>query len=126
MGSPQVIEVGLPLFFAIFPSITLAGLPDRDADRAAGKRTLAVKFGAPAVVGLASLSALAAWGLAFLWSSNWPLWSLIAALVHASLLIVLAISRAGRKPCSRIDAVILVSLAYVLWFALVPLMFHWP
>ena len=45
--------LSLPLFFAIFPSIILAGIPDYDADKAIGKKTLAVRLGPRQAVALA-------------------------------------------------------------------------
>ncbi|WP_018861540.1 NAD(P)H-dependent oxidoreductase [Thioalkalivibrio sp. ALJ3] len=119
--------LSLPLFLAIIPSITLSGIPDREADAAAAKRTLAVRLGNGGALGVAlGFTVLAAvagtafhltgWaqgayaGIAYfvvphaLWLS-WMLWR----------------ERQRGAPGGRIDGLMAVSLAYVLWFGLVPL-----
>ncbi|MGH6916511.1 MAG: NAD(P)H-dependent oxidoreductase, partial [Geminicoccaceae bacterium] len=45
LGDPAPWLLSLPLTLAVLPSIILAGVPDRDADRAIGKGTLAVRLG---------------------------------------------------------------------------------
>lgn len=61
----EILRVGLPLLFAVFPSISLSGIPDCDADHAVGKSTLVVKLGIRPVAVMASASALAAFLLVF-------------------------------------------------------------
>ena len=56
--------ISLPLFFVIFSAITLSGVPDYLADRAAQKRTLAVIFGQRSAIILCAASISAA---AFSW-----------------------------------------------------------
>jgi 1,4-dihydroxy-2-naphthoate octaprenyltransferase len=121
MEVPGVIEVGMPLFFAILPSISLAGIPDSDADRQAGKSTLVVKFGIRPVVIIASLSAIAAFILALQWAEGWPAWALPAIALHACVVIASAISLWNRLESRRIDGVMIATLSYVLWFPTVPL-----
>ncbi|MBA2760859.1 MAG: UbiA family prenyltransferase, partial [Segetibacter sp.] len=45
--------LSLPMFFAALPSIIMSGIPDYDADKAASKETLAVKFGKKGAAALA-------------------------------------------------------------------------
>lgn len=119
---PAVFEIGLPLFFAVIPSISLSGLPDLDADKAAGKSTLVVKLGIRPVAVIASGSALSACLFAFLWSDRWPSWTLVAMAIHAILVISAALSLCPRPESRRIDGVMIASLSYVLWFPTVPLL----
>ena len=119
---PAVFEIGLPLFFAVIPSISLSGLPDLDADRAAGKSTLVVKLGIRPVAVMASGSALAACLFAFLWSERWPSWTLVAMAIHAAVVVFAALSLWSRPESRRIDGVMIASLSYVLWFPTVPLL----
>ncbi|MDQ2803410.1 MAG: NAD(P)H-dependent oxidoreductase, partial [Pseudomonadota bacterium] len=48
--------IGLPLFWAVLPAIVLSGVPDFDADRASGKRSLAVCCGPRGAVLIAELA----------------------------------------------------------------------
>ena len=52
--------LALPLGVSVLPSILLAGCPDRDADQAAGKRTLVVIIGKRGAVRLAMAASLGA------------------------------------------------------------------
>jgi 1,4-dihydroxy-2-naphthoate octaprenyltransferase len=65
--------LSVPLAVAGLPAITLAGIPDRDADRAAGKRTLVVRAGARNAHALAAVAVVSATGLALIWSVVSPL-----------------------------------------------------
>lgn len=121
-GEPDVLRLGAPLFFAILPSITLAGLPDREADEAAGKRTLAVKFGSRVAVIVAGASAFIACGLGFALSRELPSWVFAAVFLHACLLVGLAFFGGISAERTRIDGVLFTSLAFVLWFSLLPLL----
>ncbi|CAN5289433.1 hypothetical protein BH23VER1_BH23VER1_35470 [soil metagenome] len=118
-----------PLFVAIFASITLAGIPDADADRHVHKRTLAVLLSPPGAVWVAVAATVLAW--ASLWgfrhllipgeSGEAPLaWALFAA--HGGILAYL-LGRFLRRgaPCRRIDATLAVALSFVLWFSVWPL-----
>lgn len=127
LADPLPWAVGLPLFFSILPSITLSGIPDHDADRAAGKRTLAVLLGPRGAVrfaqGATIVTVLAAAALQFAgpftdvfgWIScfvvphgAWLVWRLERYLMVG-------------KPAGRIDGLMALSLTYLLWLVLVPL-----
>jgi 4-hydroxybenzoate polyprenyltransferase len=118
----------MPMLLGILPSITLAGIPDLEADALAEKRTLAVRFGFRNALRIALffvlLSATAAWA--------WDVWALGAGayngvawlvLPHAAFLAWLLYRhiRVDEAP-GRIDGLMVAALSYVLWFGLVPLL----
>jgi 1,4-dihydroxy-2-naphthoate octaprenyltransferase len=119
--------IGLPLLFATLAAIVLSGIPDHDADRAVGKRTLAVLLG-PRGAALAALGCAAG---ALVCAAVWYGWGLyggrsgdglLLALPHG-LGLVWAIGRFLRRgaPCTRIDGLMVLALTYILWFGLIPL-----
>ncbi|WP_331235440.1 NAD(P)H-dependent oxidoreductase [Natronorarus salvus] len=117
--------VGLPYLLAILPSITLSAIPDHDADRAAGKRTIAVRFGIDGGVRFAQVTALLASlaGVALYVSELVP--GAYNALVllsvpHALGLAWLLELRVPDEP-RRIDGPMIAALSYLTWFALAPL-----
>jgi 1,4-dihydroxy-2-naphthoate octaprenyltransferase len=93
-GDPAPWLLSVPLALAVLPSIILAGVPDRAADRAIGKGTLAVRLGARGALMLAGGSAVlaSAAALILLWAT--PVGGLLAGIeylapLHAMLLLVL-------------------------------------
>lgn len=121
-GDLLPVMLSLPLFLAVFAAMLLAAIPDIAADRAAGKRTLAVRWGARAVSWLAALVCAGAAVLAIaLANLGWPAWtgSVYILPVHAGLLAVLLVRRGTRA--GRIDAVLWAALTYILWFVAIPL-----
>ncbi len=126
-----VFLLGLPLFFAVLPSITLSGIPDREADEAAGKRTLAVLCGVDGALAIALLgTALAValvLGIAFATGSAVPPSLLLAGPGLHGVLLGASLVRARRTPTERrrprIDGLMVLSLTFVLWFVLLPLLF---
>nr|WP_275298113.1 NAD(P)H-dependent oxidoreductase [Halomonas campisalis] len=119
--------LSLPLLLAILPSITLSGIPDRQADASAGKRTLAVRLGHRGALRVALVATLLAAGCALVWSLSG-----LAAGAYAG--IGLAVVPHGAwlawwlvrqlrlsHPPERIDGLMAASLGYVLWFGLIPL-----
>lgn len=125
LGGSAPLLLSLPLFFAVLAAIGLAGIPDADADRASGKGTLTVRFGARAVIGLAMVSsgvaAALAVGFGTAGAEPWGL-SALLLLPHAALLSVLLARRMGRGvACERIDGLLVAALAYIVWFAALPL-----
>jgi len=115
-----------PLCLAVLPAILLAGIPDHEADRAAGKRTQVVILGigrafAAAAVLAAAAAALAVWlwaveGVALLAGVA------VVAPLHAAWLIP-RILRARRRvrEAARIDGLLVDALLYIVWFAALPL-----
>ncbi|MGF1625248.1 MAG: NAD(P)H-dependent oxidoreductase [Alphaproteobacteria bacterium] len=123
-GLPAVLS--LPLFFAVLASIALAGVPDASADRAAGKGTLAVRWGNPAVYLLALASSIAAAALAIGFAAaGWTVWSgsYYVLPLHALFLAVLLVRRLPHAAApERIDGLMVAALSYVVWFAALPLL----
>lgn len=119
--------LSIPLFLAVLPSIMLAGIPDYEADRSAGKKTLAVRLGKKSAAKLAIaftiLSALVV--LIFKVSNILPgiYGNMIYIVVPHSILLVILINRyiKSKSLPTRIDSIMIASLTYILWFALLPL-----
>ncbi len=117
---------GIPLFLSIMPAIMLSGLPDREADREAGKRTLAVSQGPPRLVGLAMTATIASAATAALWHAGGLAGGVYAGatwfvIPHAALLLVML--HRYRRTCDeggRIDTLMIASLTYTLWFVVIP------
>ena len=112
---------------AIFASILLAGIPDVDADRAAGKRTLVVLIGPRAASYLAfgSLLAAAAAALSLLLAARAAPGSVVMVLfsTHTAFVLTLLARYCLRYgDCRRIDGLLASSLSVILWFSLYPLL----
>lgn len=121
----------LPLGLAVLPAITLSGLPDHDADAAAGKRTIAVAFGDRAALWFAlamtGASALAAVVLEAVGAADGLFSGLAApACAHAVFVVALVGQRLlGRLRPARMDGLMVAALTYIGWFAVVPLVNVW-
>lgn len=130
-GDPYPWLLGIPLFFATLPSIILSGIPDHDADRAVGKRTAAVILGparaARAAMAATVLALLSAWVLMAMDVFSGAIWNVnILIAIHALALVhaLWAYVREG-APVKRINGLMVLSLTYVLWFGLTPLIELW-
>jgi 1,4-dihydroxy-2-naphthoate polyprenyltransferase len=118
--------MGLPIALAILPSITLANIPDREADAAVRKRTIAARFGQQSAVAFAMIATTVAAASTLIWPflagvpcsyavvpwfvvphAMWLLWCLAGSL------------RADGVPANMMTLMI-ASLSYVLWFMLPP------
>lgn len=119
--------IGLPLFLAVLPSIILAGIPDYDSDKQAGKKTLAVRFGKKS----AARAALAFTWLASATLVGFAVFNILPeaftgvyffAIPHA-ILLSFFLTRYITQPGSskRIDTLMVMSLIYLIWFGLIPL-----
>ncbi len=121
---PLPWALGVVVGLSILPAILLSGIPDRPADLAAGKRTLAVRLGAGGATRLALGFLLFSAGAAalaapFLEPVPWAL--PLVAVPHALLLArpLLRYLRSG-APERRIDGLMASSLLYIGWFVVVP------
>lgn len=127
-NDPTPWLLSVPMLLGILPSITLAGIPDLEADALASKGTLAVRLGFKNALRIALFFVVLSTAAAL----TWQVWGLaggaysgIAWLVvpHAALLtwILSRHIRTDRAP-GRIDGLMIASLVYVVWFGLVPLL----
>jgi 1,4-dihydroxy-2-naphthoate octaprenyltransferase len=117
--------VSLPMFLSILPSIIVAGYPDLEADRLAGKRTLATRLGHQGTLLLAMVPALAA-PVATLMLKDLPalqgsLDHLLPWAVPHALLLCGLLWRARHKAGGRVDLLLVAALTYLLWFVVIPL-----
>ncbi|HEX6110696.1 MAG TPA: NAD(P)H-dependent oxidoreductase [Geminicoccaceae bacterium] len=125
--APEPWLLSVPLCLAVLPGITLSGVPDHDADRLAGKGTLAVRAGVTgAYLIAANCTALAA--AAAIALAHMPALAHLFAgieygvLPHAAILLVMLAGHVQENAgARRIDGLMAVALAYVLWFVAVPL-----
>ena len=119
--------IGLPLFLAVLPSIILAGIPDYDADKQAGKNTLAVKLGRRSAARLALLFTWMASGMLIMFNVldmfNETFSGAYYFAIPNAILLSFFITRYITQSASakRIDSLIVISLFYLIWFALIPL-----
>lgn len=122
---------GLPLALGILPAIAISAIPDMDADAAAGKRTLAVRYGA----GGALLFALAATLLAIAAGVLLPQTASVAGayaglavfvVPHGALLSAMIVREIRRGDGARkLDPLMLAALGFIAWFAIVPVWNLW-
>ena len=122
--SGQAWFMALVIGVAVLPAILLAGIPDRTADREAGKMTLVVRLGTarsvPLAIGFLALSALGALAVALGPVPVGPALALIA-IPHAAGLTWLLLRYHGEgAPGRRIDLLLGLSLLYIAWFVIVP------
>lgn len=120
--------LSVPLFLAIIPSIILAGVPDHAADKAAGKHTIPVLWGKKNAVVLAivftALAAIAGAGWHFFQVIPGVYGHAIYGVIPHAFIQILLLTKYYREPSPppRIDNLMIVSLCYVIWFALIPLL----
>ncbi len=91
-GSLQIWAIGVPLFLSVLPSITISGIPDREADQAADERSLAVRLGRTGALVIAMGATAASLLTVFampLWASDdvWPLISVSGMTLHGLFLL---------------------------------------
>lgn len=120
--------LALPLFLSVLPSITLAGIPDHDADKEAAKKTIAVRLGRKGAAVLALVFTLLAAMVVLIYSMTGQMneafrYLVIPVVPHAIYLSIrLYRYTLQPNPSQRIDGLMLLSLSYILWFGIIPLM----
>ncbi len=124
--NPYPWLLGIPLFFSILPAILMAGVPDAEADKSVAKNTLTVLLGKTKVTFLAVGSILLCLLSTLLLKENGLLADAYGNLIylsflHAAWLIYLLLQFAHKKQKpARIDSLLAVALAFILWYALIP------
>jgi 4-hydroxybenzoate polyprenyltransferase len=116
--------MGVPIALAALPSITLSNVPDREADAAVGKWTIAARFGQRGAIGVSVCGTVAAAACASVWPFIDTLPSVFGAVPwlavpHAAWLVYLLVGSAREVSVPRnMLTLMLASLTYVLWFVL--------
>lgn len=119
--------ISIPLFFSIVPAIILSGIPDYEADKAAGKKAIPVQVGknAAAIISICSVLLAVTGALLLKHSSRTANVfgnAIYFSLPHAIFLSILIFRfyRLETKP-GRIDGIMVASLLYIFWFGITPL-----
>lgn len=127
INNPDLWLISLPLLLSIIPAIILSGIPDYEADKAANKKTIPVRVGKNAAAFIALAFVLAATCVAvFLHVFGWLPHAfgnvIYLTLPHALYLsyLIFRFIRLKNKP-SKIDGLMVVSLLYIFWFGIIPL-----
>ena len=120
--------VSIPLFFAIFGAIILAGFPDYEADEKIGKRTITVVLGkrnASIVSFLSiSLSIISSILIAYFGILGFASVIFLIVIIHGIALLYLLYSKVMQNLIeTRIDKLLQISLSYILWFTLIPILY---
>jgi 1,4-dihydroxy-2-naphthoate octaprenyltransferase len=127
LSAPEPWLISLPICFAVLPAITLSGLPDYSADAAVSKKTIMVLFGprrgiiiAMCCVALAPICSAILTITGILSLSGVVLLAIV--IPHAMILLMALVHLYNQElfDC-RIDKVMQLALAYILWFGLIPL-----
>jgi 1,4-dihydroxy-2-naphthoate octaprenyltransferase len=120
--------ISIPLLFAILSAITISGVPDFQADRAAKKRTIAVIFGPRVAIILSCIciSAAALSWIALYYFEILKGWSgvlILVVLLHAGILLTVLFKLMRSAHFDRkINKIMVLTLSYMLWFGLIPLL----
>ena len=120
--------VSIPLFFAVFGAIILAGFPDYEADKKVGKKTLTVILGQrkASLTSILSISISIISSIFILYSGIFGFSSMIflIVIIHGFLLLYLLFTQIMKNVIeNRIDKLIQMSLSYILWFTIIPLLY---
>ncbi|MGZ6250372.1 MAG: NAD(P)H-dependent oxidoreductase, partial [Syntrophales bacterium] len=119
--------LSIPLFFAVLAGNTLAGIPDRQADLAVMKKSIAVMFGSRLAVLVATwsvcmafLSAIDLVNLQVIRLSAFYWWLLVFPHGLVLLYFLFRLLRSNDFD-RRIDIIMALALGYIIWFGLLPL-----
>ena len=120
--------VSIPLFFAVFGAIILAGFPDYEADKKIGKKTLTVILGQrkASLISILSILVSIISSIYILYSGIFGFSSMIflIVIIHGFLLLYLLFTQIMKNVIEkRIDKLLQMSLSYILWFTIIPLLY---
>ncbi|KYC46650.1 MAG: Digeranylgeranylglyceryl phosphate synthase [Candidatus Methanofastidiosum methylothiophilum] len=120
--------LAIPLFFAIFGAIILGGFPDYESDKETGKRTLTVILGKrnASLISLISIFISLIFSIHIIYSSILGFASIffIIVIVHGIMILYFLLNLLMANTIeSRIDKLLQMSLSYILWFTLIPLLY---
>ncbi|HXX33689.1 MAG TPA: prenyltransferase [Thermodesulfobacteriota bacterium] len=119
--------LSVPLFFSVLAANTLAGLPDRLSDMVVSKKSFAVTFGPKKAVAMAAcfagVAALSASWIWFYHARGWTLGVEMATVLFHGVILLLALFKLMRSNDldKRIDRIMALSLSYIIWFGLIPI-----
>ena len=120
--------ISLPLFLSIVPAIILAGIPDYEADKAIKKNTMAVILGKRKAAMLAITFIILALIVGICWKLFIPVKSLyndifFIIIPHGIAIIVLVLLFLKKKILPpRIDLIMILSLLFIFWYGIIPLL----
>ena len=126
-SNTKIWLISLPLLLSIVPAIILSGIPDYEADKAVGKKTIPVRVGKnnAAMISIAFILSAALLAV-FMKVSGWlpeafgnAIYLTVPHALYLSYLIYNFI-RLKNKP-DKIDGIMAVSLLYIFWFGIIPL-----
>ncbi|KYC45833.1 MAG: Digeranylgeranylglyceryl phosphate synthase [Candidatus Methanofastidiosum methylothiophilum] len=120
--------LSIPIFFAVLGGIILAGIPDYKADRETGKRTLTVIFGKKYVYLISSIaimfSIICCIFLIYYKIIGFASLFFLIAIIHGFALLYLLLVRSMSSVFeNRIDKLLKLSLSYIIWFTLIPILY---
>jgi 1,4-dihydroxy-2-naphthoate octaprenyltransferase len=118
--------VATPIFWSVLPAIILSGVPDYEADRACGKKSLAVRFGPKTAVFLAEGATVLAAVTALFWipalGARFSAVAIVVPTLYA-LFQLRALDRYRKSgvPPRRIDLLMQLCLGFILALVIPPL-----
>jgi 1,4-dihydroxy-2-naphthoate octaprenyltransferase len=123
--------LSVPLFFAVLGTNTLAGIPDMKADGAVLKRSIAVVFGPRTAVIFAIWCFIIAFisGLVLAYFQLFPVsilfWSILVIPHGLLLLFFVVLFLRSNNYEGRINGLMGLAMAYIIWFGLLPIIAIW-
>lgn len=111
--------IALPIFFAVLPSIILAGFPDLEADAPVGKKTIAARFGRVTAlkIAMAATGVAAVTRVCDIATTGSFTWADVVMAAHAAVLISALRAFLQKPRAGRINGLLVLGLSYMIWFA---------